>query len=609
MNKRLIACILVSCITFFALPFNVFAVSAGVGVAFGSLAPIVVEDFYIALKEVLEGIFGSGRDSISYGGSNYSYDSTFNDIKISLDSNPDSLTAIPSVSGNDVIYSFIYTAPTLNNLFFDLLIGQAASNYNKSEIHYSSDGASHSGGGRHRPVSEAISDIDSSTNAIFDELGIIDNGKSLFDRFFSLYNISAVEAIPIEPFTLKLTPSSIQVGDPCFSYAVVRHYPGQSSKLEFYSQSLQNPYYNWFGGEIVHSLSVSGDDFNLTQNNSSMLYGKISQLASPYIYKFYFPTGQDYKDMAWYGNLAVTDDDLVALPGINFDSKSDLEKAAEMLAQQLGVDINRILDEFSLVYDENGKRYFESVTGVRTAVDELVKAYNETISGNAAIIDSLQKLLEQIKAQDISVLESYVANIEDVLNGLNARDEDREALLSDLGTTLGEIKDKLGNLTVEVPQDLTDSIAAIKEQVTAENEREKEKEKLGDDLRNKYIDIIRPIVDTGFTMTKSFNLYDQCKYLLNTLFNRDDTLSPPVFAFYYDSNKDGIEESYTILDLNFMEQELDLSNARFTGSTAFRGGFRLIEIVRYIIAAVLYSLFIGRLLKRLSTFYGTVPLL
>lgn len=464
-------------ILIFSLPFPVYAAAAPTVVPFSSLPLDNQNDLYNIIQEILEKLFSDRSHYITVTGDDgkqysYDYNSAFDQMKAKIDGNADLLQAEIDSQGSTssevkiVADAFLMAVPFGDVLLYNIFT-TAIDKYNSSSVHYSSEGGRHGGGSLQRPLGDVINSADSAASSIIEESDLKDNGKSLFDRFFSLYNITSVEAIPMEPFTLKLTPSSKPVGDNCFSYAVVRNYQGQTPYLEFYSQPIHNPYYNWFGGEVTQNLSVSSDDFSLTQNGSLLLNGKISQLATSCIYKFYFPTEQDYKDMAWYGNISVTDEDLEALPGINFDNKSDLEKAAEVLAEQLGVDINRILDEFKLIYDENGVRYLESAKGIRTAVDDLISAYNDSIAGNQAIISSLEKLLEQLKAQDISGLESYIASIESTLDCLNQRDKDREAVYGDIVGTLGELRNRLGELNLDELGVISNNIADIKDLINS----------------------------------------------------------------------------------------------------------------------------------------------
>lgn len=100
----------------------------------------------------------------------------------------------------------------------------------------------------------------------------------------------------------------------------------------------------------------------------------------------------------------------------------------------------------------------------------------------------------------------------------------------------------------------------------------------------------------------TFPLYEQCKKLLENLFNYDDIVHPPSFKFYWDSNKDGINEVYDVLDLSFLETSL--TNKNMVDKGFWSTPIKVIDVIRYVIAAVIYGLFVMRLLKRLPFFYG-----
>ena len=100
----------------------------------------------------------------------------------------------------------------------------------------------------------------------------------------------------------------------------------------------------------------------------------------------------------------------------------------------------------------------------------------------------------------------------------------------------------------------------------------------------------------------NFPLYEQCKALLTNLFNYNDVVKPPSFKFYWDSNKDGINEVYDVLDLSFLETSL--TNKNMVDKGFWSTPIKVIDVIRYVIAAVIYGLFVMRLIKRLPYFYG-----
>lgn len=99
-----------------------------------------------------------------------------------------------------------------------------------------------------------------------------------------------------------------------------------------------------------------------------------------------------------------------------------------------------------------------------------------------------------------------------------------------------------------------------------------------------------------------FNLYEQCKKLISNVWNYNSTASPPNFKFYYDSNGDGVSEEYNVLDLSFLETQL--TNENLADKSWFSNPIRIIDLIRWLTALVIYSLFVMRLIKRLPGFYG-----
>ena len=109
----------------------------------------------------------------------------------------------------------------------------------------------------------------------------------------------------------------------------------------------------------------------------------------------------------------------------------------------------------------------------------------------------------------------------------------------------------------------------------------------------------------GIPLNTSFPLYEQCKQLLDNLFNYNDVVEAPSFRFYWDSNGDGINETYNALDLSFLDTYLTNKNMEEKGWWSV--SIKVIDVIRYIIAAVVYGLFVMRLIKRLPYFYGGGP--
>ena len=105
--------------------------------------------------------------------------------------------------------------------------------------------------------------------------------------------------------------------------------------------------------------------------------------------------------------------------------------------------------------------------------------------------------------------------------------------------------------------------------------------------------------------TEQFPLYEQCKKLINNLFNYDDVLEPPNFSFYWDSDGDGVKEVYNPFDFSILETKL--TNENMVDKSIFAVEIKVIDLIRYILAVIIYGFFVMRLIRRLPTLYGSGP--
>lgn len=325
--------------------------------------------------------------------------------------------------------------------------------------------------------------FDNSNNVfkkIEQELDLIDNGVESFSDLKSRFGFKSVNKIEYNNFNFNI--QTVSTGGNS-TYCTVGYLIKENDV--YYLTSPSTSYSDCGFCLNPRGDGISSDSYSstLSSDGSLQLYHFVNGsqyplgisintniMATPYLYMFVFDDGYQKRNNLTLAirngsKIAISADQINDVPGINFDTKSDLEKAAEMLAEQLGVDINRILDEFKLVVDENGERYLENSKGIRTSLEDLVSAYNESIAGNQAIINNLEKLLEQLKAQDISGLESYVSSIESTLDDLNQRDKDREAVYGDIVGTLGELRNRLGELNLDELGVISNNIADIRDQI------------------------------------------------------------------------------------------------------------------------------------------------
>ena len=292
-----------------------------------------------------------------------------------------------------------------------------------------------------------------------------------------------------------------------------------------------------------------------------------------------------------------------------YSDLSDIEKAIYALAKQNGKTYDEMLEQSNLVV-ENGQIYLEGLDGVTNSIESLLTEFDKLLEQGditneniAASTEQLKAILEYLKGLNIEGLGEYIQQLETTLDGLKQGDEDREAILGDVLGQLQGLNDYLDSLGLsaaagDISQIKSSTNAIADYMVSILNHEKDTKEK-----EQKAALAIGSLLDPTIG---NYNLYDQCKYLLDRLFNYDDINIPPDFAFFWDSNGDGIPERYDPFNLSFLE--MTLSNETFADKTWFFNEIKIIDFIRYLIALVIYSFFVMRLIKRLPTFYGLGPL-
>lgn len=272
---------------------------------------------------------------------------------------------------------------------------------------------------------------------------------------------------------------------------------------------------------------------------------------------------------------------------------TDWQKAIYVLAQQQGISFEEMLKKLDLIIDSNGEITLLGLDGIEYSVSELVKSFDEIIGVVGDISGDLSKLLEYLKSLNIEGLDKYIQSIEGTLNDLNERDKDKSAVLGDCLGTLTDLKEIFKDLDVS---QISSQVKSIDETLERIDERQQAEDKYYEDMKAFLFDY----------QVSSYKLYDQCKYFIDNLFNYSDRNKPPTFQFYYDSNGDGENETYTLLDLSFLDTVL--TNENMVDKSFWVTPIKVIDLIRYVIAIVCYGLFVMRLIKRLPSFYGNGPL-
>lgn len=294
------------------------------------------------------------------------------------------------------------------------------------------------------------------------------------------------------------------------------------------------------------------------------------------------------------GNMLLGTDNAVVGGDKTIKSElSDLEKSIYVLAQQQGITYDELLKNMKLFFDNSGSLTIEAADGIKYSVDSLASQFDKVIGNIEDINGDLAELLAYLKSLNLNGLDSYIQSIEGTLEDLNQRDKDKSVLLGDCVGTLTDLKDTLNDMDLSGVSGSVKSIDNVISNVIA---REEANDRFADEM-----------LAIGLRYGQgNYKLYDQCKFLLDNLFNYSDRNYPPNFEFYYDSNGDGQQEIYNLIDFSFLETYI--TNDNMVDKSWWNVPIKVIDLIRYIIAAVCYGLFVMRLIKRLPTFYGNGPL-
>ncbi len=271
---------------------------------------------------------------------------------------------------------------------------------------------------------------------------------------------------------------------------------------------------------------------------------------------------------------------------------TDWQKAIYMIAKQQGVSFEEMLKKMQIIIDQNGKLSLTDGTNDYN-VQELAQSFVQLYGSVQNISGDLSKTLEYLKTLNLEGINDNIIKLEGLLGDLSDDSKDRSETLSGINSILTDVNSALGSLsgTVQGVKDAADSIASV---VEAINQRQEDEQKFYENL------------PTGIYGGMTFKLYDQCKYIIQNIFNYKDRNKPPNFSFYYDSDGDGTKEIYPLIDFSILDTSL--TNANSFDKTLWYSPIKVIDLIRYIIAIVIYGLFVMRLIKRLPTFYGNGPL-
>lgn len=219
-----------------------------------------------------------------------------------------------------------------------------------------------------------------------------------------------------------------------------------------------------------------------------------------------------------------------------------------------------------------------------------IGADGSIIAADGIPIDKLGEILEALQSGNLNLdsIADYLSLISTLVGNGNLTMTEQQKILENVNAN-----------TKAGAKDLAQIRAAIDE-LTKEYEWEAEDESADGEIS--WI----TAEHTGFAeaqqLTDEIEAVSQSKKLLNNLFNKFNTAEnrAPSFSFYWDSDKDGTTEKYTVLDLSFMEQKL--TNANLEDKRRFRSGNMTVRsFVQFLILLVSYTSFAIKIIKRIPS--------
>lgn len=197
-------------------------------------------------------------------------------------------------------------------------------------------------------------------------------------------------------------------------------------------------------------------------------------------------------------------------------------------------------------------------------------------------VDKLQQILDALQAGTLEFddIQSYLQTMSTLVANGNLTASEQKKLLENINSNIATISKALemeASIEIEKPE-IDYSALVVDHTGLAE---------------------AKTIVETALPIV------GQAKVLLDNLFSKRSTVDyVPTFAFYWDSDKDGITEKYTVLDLSFLEQQL--TNANLSDKNRFKISMTVREFIQYLIILISYILFALKVLKKIPGLIGGV---
>lgn len=242
----------------------------------------------------------------------------------------------------------------------------------------------------------------------------------------------------------------------------------------------------------------------------------------------------------------------------------------------------------------------------------------EVTGADGITLAQLQALLDNLAQQlntdiDLSSLEAYLQAILSACNGALTEQQltnvinNVQSSIKDYSSDLGAILSAINGVK-ELDQTQADTLSSIEEQTAAiaaaiAEAKEAELEVDKDDAEIDYYQVQHTGLAEAAAFVENFDLVSQVKGLLNNILDPQEYSSgAPNFEFYYDSDKDGVAETYNAFDLSFLETPL--TNANLKDKRHFTQPMTVREFIQYLIIFICYVGFAIKVLRKLPGLFA-----
>lgn len=247
-------------------------------------------------------------------------------------------------------------------------------------------------------------------------------------------------------------------------------------------------------------------------------------------------------------------------------------------------------------------------------VEELLQAlYDKDVDFSEVIgsLDLIYEKLDELKYDDENIISSINA-LKTIASSQYEELRSQNESLSRLETLVRQININMDDMYIDLHKlnDIDEKLKIIIG-LFSYDELESFKPPSGDNLENPLTlgdFVVKPVTPAdAVTVIKKIIVFEQVKGLLNNLLDeRNYSDDAPSFTYNYDSDHDGVSESYTYLDLSFLEKPISSSGsgAEEAAEDVRFSGMTLRSFIRSLILLLCYSGFAIRTIKKIPGLFG-----